>query len=152
MPHHGEMILFLDFDGVLHPMPANDEGLFCRTPLLWQILRACPHVEVVFSTSWREMHDFELLLDVATHGGGEDMAHRFIGATDESDDAKPLRESECHAWMQVNRPMSDWIALDDQESRFLSNSSNLYLVDYRTGLTPGDVEACIGRISKGGRG
>ena len=35
------MILFLDFDGVLHPLMRR--GLdFCRLPLLWEILRAAP--------------------------------------------------------------------------------------------------------------
>ena len=29
------MLLFLDFDGVLHPN-AKDKPLFCRVPLLWR--------------------------------------------------------------------------------------------------------------------
>ena len=34
------MILFLDFDGVLHSLfGENDDGYFCRLPVLWEILR-----------------------------------------------------------------------------------------------------------------
>lgn len=34
------MILFLDFDGVLHPVPSTDTGMFCRAPILWNLMRA----------------------------------------------------------------------------------------------------------------
>lgn len=38
------MILFLDFDGVLHPAICHcDADLLCRRPLLESVLRDCPH-------------------------------------------------------------------------------------------------------------
>jgi hypothetical protein len=138
------MILFLDFDGVLHPMPAGDAGLFSRAPLLWQLLKACQTIEIVFSTSWREAHEFDLLVDFATHGGIEgDITHRFLGATPELD---RLREDECRAWMQANRPGGDWIALDDNATMFKPGCPNLHLVNYTTGLTDEDVAALQKRI------
>lgn len=75
------MILFLDFDGVMHPDFAREKALFSATPLLWQVLEACPLVDVVFSTSWREIHPMSELIDFATQGGGEHLAGRFIGST-----------------------------------------------------------------------
>ena len=40
------MILFLDFDGVLHSCDAGDDALFVSVPYLWQILRRRPEIEV----------------------------------------------------------------------------------------------------------
>lgn len=149
------MILMLDFDGVLHPECADSDQLFCRTPLLWQIMRACPAVQVVFSTSWREIHRPDELLDFATFGGGEDLAHRFIGQT-------PIivkepgafihghvykREDECREWLRLNGGINQpWLALDDIDYWF--KGSNLHLVDHITGLTDADVAAIIERIGE----
>ena len=143
----------LDFDGVTHPECADADQLFCRTPLLWQIMRACPAVQVVFSTSWREIHRPDELLDFATFGGGEDLAHRFIGQT-------PIivqepeafihghvykREDECREWLRLNGGINQpWLAVDDIDHWF--KGPNLHLVDHLTGLTDADVQAIIKRI------
>lgn len=144
------VILFLDFDGVLHPEPSGDEGVFCRVSLLWQILRACPEAQVVFSTSWRSLHRPEELMDFATFGGGEDLAHRFIGSTPsiiQERDANIVgrvynREAECLEWLRHHGANRPWLALDDYAVDF--RGPNLYLVDRRTGLTEADVAAIIG--------
>ena len=48
------MILFLDFDGVLHPEPCDEDGEpFCNLPALEAILRDFPAVEIVISSMWR---------------------------------------------------------------------------------------------------
>lgn len=143
----------LDFDGVTHPECADAGQLFCRTPLLWQIMRTCPAVQVVFSTSWREVHRPDELLDFATYGGGEDLAHRFVGQT-------PIivkepgavihghvykREDECLEWLRINGCTNQpWLALDDIDYWF--RGPNLHLVDHLTGLTDADVSAIIKRI------
>jgi histidinol phosphatase-like enzyme len=50
----GTMILFLDFDGVLHEDPCFDEArLFECAPGLAQALEPFPEVRIVLSTSWR---------------------------------------------------------------------------------------------------
>ncbi len=151
------MILFLDFDGVLHPDPSDNREKFCRAPLLWKILRACPQVEVVFSTSWREVHEFDLLVEFVTFGGGEDLAHRFIGSNPIHPEPKSetviverdhTRENECLAWLREHREGTGWLALDDMPHHFrdLDANRNLYRVDMRNGLTEVDVNAVIGRI------
>jgi hypothetical protein len=96
------MILFLDFDGVLHPLQRSEPD-FCRLPLLWKILRSCPHVDVVFSTSWREIYRPEEMIEFVTCGGGEDLAHRIIGSNPRTPRARstyvagpqPERHREC---------------------------------------------------------
>lgn len=141
-------LLFLDFDGVTHPETSEADRLFCRTPLLWQLLRACPEVQVVFSTSWREIHRPEELLDFVTHGGGEDLTHRFIGSTPvlKSGEHRFHREAECREWLRLNgckhRP---WLALDDTDFGFAG--SNLHLVNHLTGLITEDVLAITERLN-----
>ncbi|HWV19317.1 MAG TPA: HAD domain-containing protein [Rhodocyclaceae bacterium] len=142
------MILFLDFDGVLHPVGGKAE-VFCCVPKLWQLLRACPEAQVVFSTSWRETYSMDLLVDFATSNGGEDLVHRFIGSTpvpEWSEDDPVNRLSECEAWLQENgHTASPWLAIDDNGEWFYG-CPNLYLVDHATGLQESDVEAIARRI------
>ena len=146
------MILFLDFDGVLHPyFPSKDlsdaeNQYFSRTPLLWKILRACPKVKVVFSTTWRDVHSFEHLQNLVTKGGGEDFAHRFISSTPnlESGGHYGKRELEIQEWLRDNAYHGRWLAVDDVEEIF-DGHPNLYLVDGDRGLTDEDVLAIIER-------
>jgi len=109
------MILFLDLDGVTHPVMRHEPD-FCRVPLLWKILLACPNVSVVFSTSWREIYRHDELVEFVTRGGGEDLAHRFIGQTPRlhaRSDYDP-RLLECLRWLEINgHADSSWLALDD---------------------------------------
>ncbi len=146
------MILFLDFDGVLHPETGDESDLFCCRPVLWEILRARADVDVVFSTSWRESYPPEALLDFVTARGGEELRHRFIGQTPTvpvapgADDYR-RRERECLAWLaqHPHAPLR-WLALDDVAYWFSRASPNLYLVDYRTGLTDADIPAILERL------
>ncbi|HUX62225.1 HAD domain-containing protein [Sulfuricella sp.] len=154
------MILFLDFDGVLHPEnPNRPEDFSCR-PYLWQILRACPTVEVVFSTQWRDIHTVDDLVEFATQGGGEDLAHRFVGGTPliggatsqgaVMHHAVPFyrREMECRLWLSDNGQQGrPWLALDDFDAYFTPACPMLYLVDHRTGLTEADVTVLIERLT-----
>lgn len=142
------MVLFLDFDGVLHPERGAAE-LFSRVQVLWRILRACPLVEVVFSTSWREFHRFEELLEFVTHGGGEDLAARFIGMTPVTLSGT-TRATECREWLRSNGKESQrWLALDDVDDGF--SPQNLYFVDRRTGITDLDVDPLVERLLKNDR-
>ncbi len=143
------MVIFLDFDGVLHGEGVEADGLFRCTPHLWTILRAVPEARVVFSTSWREKHPLDELVEFATFGGGEDLAGRFIGVTP----AVPVlhgagdyrrREIECLAWLEQNGMTRErWLALDDIAGWFTFPCPHLYLVHYESGLTATDAAAII---------
>lgn len=151
------MILFLDFDGVLHPIrcvDCLDEPLFSRAPALWEILRTCPHVQVVFSTAWRVSYPLSELVKFTTQGGGEDLAHRFVGATPdlESEGYYGRRDLEIQSWLNDHAHAGPWLAIDDTQDIFrdeegdLANGSCLYLVEFRTGLTDADTTAIIEKI------
>ena len=147
------MILFLDYDGVLHPWPCEDRDLFCRLPLLWQLLRKHPEIEVVFSTAWREQLSLSAMRDYVTQDGGEDLTARFIGATPcdiDHDFACESRLIECQAWLAENgREHELWIALDDIPVLFGHKpGQNVYLVNRDHGLRDHDVEAISALIKR----
>ncbi len=74
------MILFLDIDGVLHPLPDPGQSgaeQFTRLDLLEEVLRQLPHVDVVISSSWRELHPLD---DIRTYFS-PDVQARIVDVT-----------------------------------------------------------------------
>lgn len=148
------MILFLDFDGVLHPTSADADGLFCCTPHLWSILQQHPELRVVFSTSWRERHTLDDLTNFATFGGGEDLASRFISVTPTLSERPEVldyrhRRLECESWLADNSWEGPWLAIDDMIKLWgFGEDRRVYIVDYRHGLRDHDVAAVAARIRR----
>lgn len=141
------MILFLDFDGVLHPFPMGptDSHLSATSPL-WMVLDSFPDASVVITSTWRERYSFAELLDLLISHGGERFSSRFIGVTpimESATDYVPgIRQREIESWLVANDVAQvPYIILDDIEEYFDSTCKNLYLVDGVTGLTVHDVEA-----------
>jgi hypothetical protein len=139
------MILFLDFDGVLHPFPMgpSDKPFSAILPL-WSILEASPNLSVVITSTWREKHAFEDLVALLVARGGERFSDRFLGTTpimESSADYEPgIRQREIESWLADNAPPNTpYLILDDIEEYFDANCKNLYLVDGTTGLTERDV-------------
>lgn len=119
------MILFLDFDGVLHPeCQLSQRGEipdFCFLPRLETLLRAFPHVRIVISSSWRE----HKTLDELRGPFSADIAARIIGATAlpapgaTSSYTRARREREIVAWLEAHGGLDQhWVALDDAEWQF----------------------------------
>jgi hypothetical protein len=129
------MILFLDFDGVLHPDAAylvkgrptlrGDGELFMWTPLLTDLLADFPAVQIVLSTSWAR----ELSFSRARRWLPEPIRARVIGSTWHSSMAfhpDGFRVPTGLTWwdtatryQQIKRyadraGLADWVALDDQ--------------------------------------
>ena len=75
------MILFLDFDGVLHPQyehePVPTELAFCHLARFEALMRKFPSVEIVISSTWREQFSMEVLRAKFS----TDIAARIIGRT-----------------------------------------------------------------------
>ena len=140
------MILALDFDGVLHPVNSQTEPKFCRLHLLESWLRAWPGVDVVISSSWREVHPLDLLQSFFA----EDLRKRVIGATplahtllgpawsrSEAERAVAIgeRQYEIEQWMATHRATEAWVALDDDRSLFREDCRRIVLCDSIVGLT-----------------
>lgn len=140
------MIIFLDFDGVLHPFPMgpSDSPLSAVAPL-WRILEKYPGISVVITSTWRETYSFSALIDLLAAHGGAPFTKRFVGVTPVMESAADyvpgIRQREIEAWL-VDNAADDtpYLILDDIEEYFDSTCKNFYLVDGVTGLTANDVE------------
>lgn len=124
------MILFLDFDGVLHPddgRPITDDVRLCNLPRLEALLREFPHVRVVISSMWREQFSFETIVSWFS----EDIRTRIVGITPLPElsqvGALPLRrEADVIAWLDSNGGVDQaWVALDDAAYAFRKHGDRL---------------------------
>jgi hypothetical protein len=109
------MILFLDFDGVLHPWCSPRSEYFCYLPALEAVLRDYKHVEIVISSDWRLYFS---LAQIRRHFS-DDLAIRVIGQTpslgDGSLNQDGLRRHEALAYLErIGSPNRPWCALDDR--------------------------------------
>jgi hypothetical protein len=131
------MLLFLDFDGVLHPDRATVDLYFCQLALLEPWLRQRPQIDVVISSSWREAHPLDELREFFS----EDLRPRVVSATPVIRNNKGEREAEILCWLRDNghtgRP---WAALDDQAFLFNPNCSSLILCCGTIGLSQAELD------------
>ncbi|KWU23361.1 HAD domain-containing protein [Burkholderia cenocepacia] len=121
----GHSVLYLDFDGVLHPnevyqtkkgivLRAPGHNLFEHAPIIERLLTPYPDVRIVLSTSWVLAKGFSFARDQLP----EALRSRVIGATFHR---QYMRRDEfvCMSrGMQVysdstRRGAGGWIALDD---------------------------------------
>lgn len=138
MQQANPMILFLDFDGVLHPKGAGQQH-FTRLPLLETFLRKPEFatVRVVISSTWRDAYSLSELRNFFS----PDIAARIIGTTKTLDDyaTEYERGEEIEAWLESNGA-THWVALDDDKEGFTRRLHNrLAFCDGRDGLQESDL-------------
>lgn len=136
-----KVVVFLDFDGVLHPMPSWQHEVLQQMPVLADVLRQFPGVEVVISSSWREHYSLEEMKEFFA----EDIRHLVVGVTPvlrQGDASTPFeRQREIEAWLQANRSGGrPWLAIDDWAEGFEPNCQNLLLTHYKLGFQSLDGE------------
>jgi hypothetical protein len=133
------VIVFLDFDGVLHPDPCTEPArLFENAPRLAKAIGDFPEVGLVLSTSWRQAKPYEQLLAALPSR----LQQRIIGLTPNFSDFAPCaslipypREAECMRWLEQNRLQGeDWLALDDRPSWFTPYCENLIACHPQSGF------------------
>lgn len=111
------VLIFLDFDGVLHPvcprddLPASESQPFCYLPRLAQVLQDFPGIEIVITSTWRLHRDLDQLREMFP----VELRGKIVGATAElvADERFGGRELEALAWRDQHRPGAQWVALDD---------------------------------------
>lgn len=162
------MILFLDFDGVVHPEPCfTKDKEFQSLPLIEAVLREFPTVEVVISSAWR----LDWFIDLWPPAEGEcvialrkhfsdDIQPRVVGATPDFRYCHPnrlpegldafIRQFECEAWLRENRPpWTPWLAVDDRAWWFKPFCKNLLEVsDPTVGFTQSHAVELRTRLQK----
>ncbi len=113
------MIVFLDFDGVTHPIDNNISGMThlfdssCLTALS-EALSVIPECQIVITSTWRLEFPLEKLKQKLGVLG--DMV---IGATPDIPpkqlfNIKGSREMECRSWQEENSCSESVIAIDDK--------------------------------------
>ena len=163
------MILFLDFDGVLHPDEAylvhgrpvlRAEGeLFMWAPLLVEVLADLPKVRIVLSTSWAR----DLRFTRARDWLPEPLRARVIGATWHSGMGQNMEGfghlrltwwDRATRYQQIRRyvdraDLADWVAIDDQPEGWAEDDSgHLIVTDGSVGLSdPVVLEKLAARLT-----
>jgi hypothetical protein len=145
----GNQFLFLDFDGVLHPVGSSG-AVFSRLPLLEELLRGeCKACQVIISSSWREYQSLEQLRGYFA----EDLRSRVVGTTPlDGDkwlhaswgaqaDLYPREMQIRHYLAQRGLNECRWVALDDVAGWFREGARhpNLVLCDSSVGLTTVEI-------------
>jgi len=146
------MILALDFDGVMHPVNSTTEPKFCRLDLLEQWLRKRTVVDVLISSSWRELHAPDLMQSFFADDlqarviGVAPLAHRLLGpswsrSNSERAVAVGERQYEIEQWIaDSGTPARPWAALDDDTSLFRRDCQRLVLCASDVGLTEAQLD------------
>ncbi|KVP96418.1 hypothetical protein WJ97_11045 [Burkholderia ubonensis] len=127
-------LIFLDFDGVLHPCTA---GTFIYVGRFQAFLRQHPCLRVVLSTSWRNDHAWDDLMALFS----PDMRERFVGATPQLSETLPAaREQEIQAWLRAHGcERVPWVAVDDDVSLFTPGCQRLVQCETIRGLRPAQL-------------
>ena len=141
----GNTMLFLDFDGVLHPTFCPDEEHFCCRPLFESVMRRFPGVHIVISSSWRRIY----AIDYLRSRFSRDIAERIVGTTQLwVPDERLNRHQEIVAYIERKGiENAAWLALDDSAFEFPTHCANLLLCDSRVGLTEERAEVLAQRLA-----
>lgn len=158
-------LIFLDFDGVLHPdcvyrnhmtgepemqSPVPEEKLFMYSGYLVDVLKPFPEIEIILSTSWVPAYGFERTKSSLP----EELSCRVIGSTfchstlSRDDFHKTLRSDQVfNEARRRNLSTHDWVVIDDDSRRWREHESNLIECGHH-GLSDGRVrERLIVRLS-----
>lgn len=128
-------VLYLDFDGVLHPATCEPEQRFSRATVLAEALGAA-RCDVVISSSWR----FGASLGELRHKLPATLAKRVVGCTGDVVIGRHAREREILAHARQLEAGADWRALDDCAWDF-SDGQRLIACNPNTGFS--DREAVL---------
>jgi hypothetical protein len=137
-------VLFLDFDGVLHPESCAERDHFCYLPNFCGVFRGADpdhKVPIVVSSLWRHHCT---LVQMRSYFP-QDIAGQIVGVTpylsdQEARDVKDWdlyggeqsrtchRQREIVMWMQAHSPQGRWLAIDDRAAYFHKDTPHLFLV------------------------
>ena len=123
-----EKLLFLDFDGVLHPTHFAGESPFSRAALLEESF-ALLSPKIVISSSWRFTHNLEKLQKTLPTF----ISSLIIGATGAAVIGKHPRFTEIQNYLR-GYGAADWRALDDSYWEFPNPCPKLIRCNPNTGI------------------
>ena len=120
-------VLFLDFDGVLHPGPGVEGSLthWCWLPVLAQALARHEDVRIVVHSTWRHEYNVDELRELLGR-----LGERVLGATPAGE-----RLQSIEAWLASNRGVTTFRILDDDKNDFYRLPAELIVCDPTAGVT-----------------
>ncbi|EOC0011705.1 HAD domain-containing protein [Cronobacter turicensis] len=132
--------LFLDIDGVLH---RAENGSLEFMPVLCDVLRECPNVRIILSTSWRLGASTK---DVLSHFTSE-IRPFIVGANPDLDGhvSEHIRWHECMAMVR-HLGLSSYTFVDDSARLFPESCPSLFLTKRYEGLNDEMGKRLINRI------
>lgn len=126
-------LLFLDFDGVLHPTHFVMQDAFSNAGALDTMLTG-HDVGIVISSSWRFTYSIEELRRKLPDG----IAKRVVGVTGEAVIGKHARYQEIKTYLNAYGSIN-WRALDDSFWEFPSPCRELIHCNPNTGISEKQV-------------
>lgn len=125
-------VLFLDFDGVLHPATGDSVPEFSKASALARAMHgyACG---IVISSTWRLHYPLDELKDFLPAG----LAERVIGTTGDDPRSHFARHDSILAWLAQEEAV-DWRALDDAAAEF-REGGHLIACNPEVGLEDGQL-------------
>lgn len=163
-PLNMDRILFLDFDGVLHPECCKPQNRFCFVENFCDVLRESDSqglLPIVISSTWR----LDTRLPEMRSFFPKDIQRQIVGVTPRLHsppigwehgcaDHAATRQREIERWMSTHSPAGEWLAIDDVKTLFKNHSPNLFLIpEDRRGVGAGltllvcsDLRVRLGRF------
>jgi len=136
-----DMLLFLDFDGVLHPVSGSKPFQPACMEVLSSALTEYPEIRVVITSSWRE----EKTLTELQNYLAPVLSLRVVGVTPVIDEPflHHVRYHEVQAYLKnTMQETTPWVAIDDEPGTY-PNYAPILLTDRRHGLVERDKEKLI---------
>ena len=127
-------LLFLDFDGVLHPTHFAGEDPFNRVHLLEESLTGSD-LGIVISSSWRFTHSLEKLQKLLP----DSISDLVIGVTGAPVIGKHPRYQEIQNFL-LTHGASNWRALDDSYWEFPNSCPELIRCNPNTGISEKQIQ------------
>lgn len=134
-------VLFLDFDGVLHPT-THGSALLSQLPLLESALEGRDY-SMVISSSWRFHMEME---DLKKHFSSS-VQNKIGGVTGDAYIGAYARFHEINAYAMQNG-ITNWRTLDDSYWEFPQGCSQLIRCNPNSGLTQREVKTLIKWLSQ----
>lgn len=152
-------ILFLDFDGVLHPDPDPDQWpergpCFTCLPVLEEALRGLD-CHIVITSGWRGLYPLSDLIAQLGELGPRvgDITSFLSHLPPKWNKGRAVRQAEVLRWLEINgQQNTPFLVLDDWADGFEPAWPALYLADGKTGLRPEDCKPIRVRLSRLQRG
>ena len=129
-------LLFLDFDGVLHPSSPGKEPLFSKASLLSMALYDID-VPIIISSSWRFTHSMKELKEKLPN----EIAKKIMDVTGPAVVGKYPRYNEILNYLSTQKNVAEWRALDDSYWEFPSPCPQLIRCNSNTGMNIREVHA-----------